>query len=160
MFAPFSADKKAAEESTRKVKKEEDEKEGLDKTVEKKEPEQEKKKDKKRKSKDQGGRDAVKCYHCQRMGHKAHECPERENQRQADRTDGFNLAYMTVNPRLDALDLGLAAEQKKTKEAEKRAEKAEKKIKEVEKKLEEQGKKIAFFEYFLEKKFPVQPTTE
>ncbi|CEI67194.1 hypothetical protein FVEN_g10968 [Fusarium venenatum] len=133
-FAQFMA----AREEAKKIKKEEEE--------------EEEEEDKKRKPKDQGGRDAVKCYHCQRIGHKAHECYERENQRQADRVDGFNLAYVTINPCLDALDLGLAAEQKKTKDAEKRAEKAEKKVK-------EQGEKIAYIEYFL-RKLPARLTTE
>ncbi|OBS29259.1 hypothetical protein FPOA_03196 [Fusarium poae] len=153
-----------------KVKKEEEEEE-----VKKEEKKEEEKKKKKRKNdKDHGAREAIVCYNCQRMGHKAHECPERESRRQADRADGFELARVRIDPRLDALELGLAAQQKsllalenrvkkeaekKAREAEKRAEKAEKKVEELEKKVKELGEKFAHVEDFIAK-LPAPPTIQ
>ncbi|QPC77700.1 hypothetical protein HYE68_008452 [Fusarium pseudograminearum] len=143
-----------------RVKKEESEGEGVDLTLEEK-------KEKKRKSTgDQGGREPTKCYDCQGLGHKAHECPEREKRRQADRAQGFQLASVATNPRLDALERRVEEQEKsilalenKLKKEKKEKKQAEDKVKKLEKEVARLDETIVNIEEFLAT-LPAPPTTE
>ncbi|WXC57752.1 hypothetical protein SNK03_003654 [Fusarium graminearum] len=133
-----------------RIKKEEFEGEGIDRTVEEK-------KDKKRKSTGDQGIS---------IGHKAHQCPESEKRRQADRADGFQLASVATNPRLDALERRVEEQEKsilalenKLKKEKKEKKQAEDKVKKLEKEVARLDETIVHIEEFLTT-LPATPTTE